>query len=117
MSELIVAHRYAKSLLDFAIEKNAVEAVAKDMIDFAETCEASYELVLALKSPIIKHYTKLAILAKLFKDKFNPVTYGIFVIITNKTARRFFLLLQKNSSPCIQITKESKKQRLPLLLR
>ena len=26
MSELIVAHRYAKSLLDFAIEKNAVEA-------------------------------------------------------------------------------------------
>ena len=84
MSELIVAHRYAKSLLDFAIEKNAVEAVAKDMIDFAETCDASHELVLALKSPIIKHYTKLAILAKLFKDKFNPVTYGIFVIITNK---------------------------------
>ena len=95
MSELIVAHRYAKSLLDFAIEKNAVEAVAKDMIEFAETCEASYELVLALKSPIIKHYTKLAILAKLFKDKFNPVTYGIFVIITNKNREQILPAVAK----------------------
>ena len=95
MSELIVAHRYAKSLLDFAIEKNAVEAVAKDMIDFAETCEGSYELVLALKSPIIKHYTKLAILAKLFKDKFNPVTYGIFVIITNKNREKILPAVAK----------------------
>ena len=95
MSELIVAHRYAKSLLDFAIEKNAVEAVAKDMIDFAETCDGSYELVLALKSPIIKHYTKLAILAKLFKDKFNPVTYGIFVIITNKNREKILPAVAK----------------------
>lgn len=95
MSELIVAHRYAKSLLDFAIEKNAVEAVAKDMIDFADTCDASYELVLALKSPIIKHYTKLAILAKLFKDKFNPITYGIFVIITNKNREKILPAVAK----------------------
>jgi F-type H+-transporting ATPase subunit delta len=84
MSELIVAHRYAKSLLDFAIEKNVVDAVYTDMIGFKETCEGSKELVLALKSPIIKHYTKLAILNKLFKSIFNPVTYSIFVIITNK---------------------------------
>ena len=80
MSELIVAHRYAKSLLDFAIEKNVVDAVYTDMVGFKETCEGSKDLVLALKSPIIKHYTKLAILNKLF----NPVTYSIFVIITNK---------------------------------
>ena len=67
MSELIVAHRYAKSLLDFAIEKNVVDAVYTDMVGFKETCEGSKDLVLALKSPIIKHYTKLAILNKLFK--------------------------------------------------
>ena len=84
MSELIVAHRYAKSLLDFAIEKNVVDAVYTDMVGFKETCEGSKDLVLALKSPIIKHYTKLAILNKLFKSIFNPVTYSIFVIITNK---------------------------------
>ena len=84
MSELIVAHRYAKSLLDFAIEKNVVDAVYTDTVGFKETCEGSKDLVLALKSPIIKHYTKLAILNKLFKSIFNPITYSIFVIITNK---------------------------------
>ena len=31
MSELIVAHRYAKSLLDFAIEKNVVDTVYEMM--------------------------------------------------------------------------------------
>jgi F-type H+-transporting ATPase subunit delta len=90
MSELIVAHRYAKSLLDFAIEKNVVDAVYTDMQGFKETCDGSKELVLALKSPIIKHYTKLAILEKLFKAIFNPVTYSIFVIITQKKQRADF---------------------------
>lgn len=84
MSELIVAHRYAKSLLDFAVEKDVVDFVYTDMLGFKDTCDGSKELVLALKSPIIKHYTKLAILNKLFKSIFNPVTYSIFVIITNK---------------------------------
>jgi F-type H+-transporting ATPase subunit delta len=37
-----------------------------------------------MKSPIIKHHTKLTILTKLFKANFNPVTFSIFEIITNK---------------------------------
>ncbi len=84
MSELIVAHRYAKSLLDLAVEKKVVDAVYADMQSFQETCDASHELVSAMKSPIIKHHTKLTILIKLFKANFNPVTFSIFEIITNK---------------------------------
>ena len=84
MSELIVANRYAKSLLDLAIEKKVVDEVYKDMADFAASCEKSQELVLAMKSPIIKHSDKLAILTKLFKKSFNPVSFSIFEIITNK---------------------------------
>lgn len=95
MSELIVAHRYAKSLLDFAIEKNSVEVVYQDMVSFKETCEASKELVLALKSPIIKHYTKLAILNKLFKKEFSEITFSIFVIITNKNREKILPAVAK----------------------
>jgi F-type H+-transporting ATPase subunit delta len=84
MSELIVAHRYAKSLLDLAVEKKVVDAVYADMQSFQETCDASHELVSAMKSPIIKHTTKLTVLTKLFKANFNPVTFSIFEIITNK---------------------------------
>ena len=77
MSELIVAHRYAKSLLDFAVEKKVVEVVYQDMLSFKETCQGSKELVLALKSPIIKHHTKLAILNKLFKKMAPLLNQGL----------------------------------------
>ncbi len=95
MSELIVANRYAKSLLDLAIEKKAVDAVYKDMADFAESCEASQDLVLAMKSPIIKHTDKLAILTKLFKKSFNPISFAIFEIITNKNRERVLPAIAK----------------------
>ncbi|MEY2793964.1 MAG: hypothetical protein RJA76_1956 [Bacteroidota bacterium] len=95
MSELIVANRYAKSLLDLAIEKKAVDAVYKDMVDFAESCEASQDLVLAMKSPIIKHTDKLAILSKLFKKSFNPISFAIFEIITNKNREKVLPAIAK----------------------
>lgn len=93
MSESIVAHRYAKALIDLAVEKKVIEAVYADMLSFQETCDVSRELVSALKSPIIKHTTKLNILSKLFKDKFNPVTYSIFEIITRKNRERFLVAI------------------------
>ncbi|MEY4382994.1 MAG: hypothetical protein RI995_536 [Bacteroidota bacterium] len=95
MSELIVANRYAKSLLDLAIEKKAVDAVYKDMVDFAESCDASQDLVLAMKSPIIKHSDKLAILTKLFKKSFNPISFAIFEIITNKNREKVLPAIAK----------------------
>lgn len=95
MSELIVANRYAKSLLDLAVEKKAVEDVYKDMLDFVESCDASQELVLAMKSPIIKHTDKLAILTKLFKKTFNPISFSIFEIITKKNRESFLPAIAK----------------------
>ncbi|MFL0161013.1 ATP synthase F1 subunit delta [Aquirufa salirivi] len=95
MSELIVAHRYAKSLLDLAIEKKVVEDVYQDMVSFQETCQNSKELVLAFKSPIIKHGTKMTILSKLFKDKFHAVSYSIFEIITRKNREKFLPAIAK----------------------
>jgi len=89
MSQSIVAHRYAKSLLDLAIEKNVVDQVQKDMHTFADTCKESRALVLAFQSPIIKHGDKLAILKKLFQAQFHPVSFSIFEIITKKNRERF----------------------------
>jgi len=54
MSEIRIAARYAKSLLDLAIEKGALDAIHNDMQLIAESCKGSRELVLALQSPIIK---------------------------------------------------------------
>ncbi|MFC0184727.1 ATP synthase F1 subcomplex delta subunit [Pseudarcicella hirudinis] len=88
MSVQSVASRYAKSLLWLAKDQNIVETVFEDMTLFAKTCEENHDLVLALKSPIVKHYQKLSILSKIFKDKVNPATFAIFEIITQKNRER-----------------------------
>lgn len=84
MSVGIVAARYAKSLIELAKERNVVEAVFEDMKLFKDTADNNRGLMLALKSPVVRHEKKLAILKAIFHDKVNPVSYSIFEIITKK---------------------------------
>lgn len=84
MSVGIVASRYAKSLIELAKEKNVLEAVFQDMKLFKDTASKNRGLMLALKSPVVRHDKKLAILKALFETKVNPVSYSIFTIITRK---------------------------------
>lgn len=84
MSVGIVAARYAKSLIELAKEKNVLEVVYEDMKLFKETADNNRALMLALKSPVVRHEKKLAILKGLFKERVNPVSYSIFTIITKK---------------------------------
>lgn len=95
MSQTIVAHRYAKALLDLAKEKNALENVYHDMVDFVETCENNYDLVLTFKSPIIKHQVKLSIITKLFEKRFHPISFSIFKIITEKNREAYIPAIAK----------------------
>lgn len=84
MSVSTVASRYAKSLIDLAKEKDVVDTVYKDMLLFKHTAAENRALGLALASPVVRHEKKLGILAGLFKDKVDPVSYSIFNIITRK---------------------------------
>lgn len=84
MSEYRIASRYAKSLLDLSVEKGQLEEVNKDMLMFSETVKANRDLLLMLKSPIITHDKKLAILNSLFAGKVNDLTLAIFQILTKK---------------------------------
>ncbi|WP_044173206.1 ATP synthase F1 subunit delta [Flectobacillus major] len=88
MSEQSVAFRYAKSLIGLATEKGVVDIVHEDMKFFDQVCDENRQLVLALKSPIVKHVQKLAILTAIFKDKVNPITFSIFEIITKKNREK-----------------------------
>jgi F-type H+-transporting ATPase subunit delta len=84
MSVGIVAARYAKSLIELAKEQNVVESVYEDMKLFKDTADKNRGLMLALKSPVVRHEKKLAILKALFLERVNPVSYSIFTIITRK---------------------------------
>ena len=95
MSEVRVASRYAKSLLDLSKEKGIVEQVNQDMVLFAQTLEQNRPLALAFKSPVIRHQQKLAILSATFEKRVSPTTFSIFKIITEKNREAVLYAIAK----------------------
>jgi F-type H+-transporting ATPase subunit delta len=85
MSEITVASRYAKSLIDLAEERNALEAIKQDMAFFVQTLRANSELQAVLRNPIISHDKKLKILQSIFGGKVDSNTQAFFNIMVNKS--------------------------------
>lgn len=84
MSTHRIASRYAKPLLDLAVEQNVLEAVKDDMVGFVNLCEANRDFLLMIKSPVIPHLKKAEILKQIFEGKANKLTLSVFDIIARK---------------------------------
>jgi F-type H+-transporting ATPase subunit delta len=84
MADSRVAYRYVKSLLNLAVEQNALDEVHRDMLLFNQVCERNRAFTLMLRNPIIKHDKKKEILYQVFKGKVHQLTLAIFDIITRK---------------------------------
>lgn len=84
MADSRVASRYVKSLLGLAIEQNALEQVHTDMQLIDRLCHANHDLLVMLRSPIIKHDKKRQILELIFKGKISPLSLSIIDILTQK---------------------------------
>ena len=74
------AKRYAKAILSLAKDKNAAEAVNKDMITISKTVKNSRDLENMLTSPVVKNSIKKSALLEIFKD-LNAITKGAFDIL------------------------------------
>jgi F-type H+-transporting ATPase subunit delta len=85
MSELTVAIRYAKSLIDLAQEKKVLEEVNKDMEFFVHTIKANPQLNAVLANPIIYHDKKVKILDGIFSGKVDKLTIEFFKLMVNKS--------------------------------
>lgn len=81
---MIVASRYAKSLIGLAVEKGQLEAVQKDMKMIHDICVSNPDFVNLLESPVIKTDKKKAIFAELFKGKISDLTFTFINIIADK---------------------------------
>ncbi len=84
MSELTVAARYAKSLIDLAGEQNQVEAIKGDMDLFVRTLKANPQLKAVLANPIVSHSKKIKILDEVFSGKVDKVSIAFFKLMINK---------------------------------
>lgn len=91
MSERSVASRYAKSILDLAIETNVLEPVHQDMLDFLGTCRNSPDLQGLLRNPVMPLDKKLSVLMAIFGSHFNKLTIGFFQIMIRKERSEIIL--------------------------
>ena len=83
MSVARIVNRYAKSLLDLAVERQQVERVKEDFDIFSEAMK-NREFYLMVKSPIIKSDKKKKIFQMLFADKFCDLTMAFLNILLVK---------------------------------
>jgi F-type H+-transporting ATPase subunit delta len=93
MADIRATSRYVKSLLDLAVEKGVLEEVHNDMQAFKKVLDENRTLLIALRSPIIKHYKKKNVLEALFRGRFNDLTLSFFRIITEKNRERLLPLI------------------------
>lgn len=79
-----LASRYAKSLIDISSEQNVLEKVLDDMRLIEQICHQNHDLVLMLKSPIVKGDKKGAILSSILQDKVQVVTLAFIQLMISK---------------------------------
>ncbi len=79
-----IGQRYAKAIMDLAIQKGIDKQVLDDMELFRSVCMENREFVLMLRSPLIQGDKKKQILQSLFQDKMNPLVMEAFALITHK---------------------------------
>jgi F-type H+-transporting ATPase subunit delta len=79
-----VAGRYAKSIMDLAIERNELETVYADMLFLKQAFGKSSELVTVLKSPIVPGDKKIAVLVALGKGKISEMTLAFNNLLVKK---------------------------------
>lgn len=81
---MIVANRYAESLMGLAVESNQLEAVRNDMKTIEQLCKENREFSLFLKSPVIKTDKKQAVINSVFKGKTTDLTLSFLNLIASK---------------------------------
>jgi len=81
---MIVANRYAKSLLELAVEKGQLDKVYADMQYVQSLCANAHDFVRFLNSPIIKTDKKLSVLKEVFAGNISEMSQGFFIILANK---------------------------------
>ncbi len=88
MSISRISDRYAKSLLDLAIDGNKLDTILQDVQSFKAMLQ-SRELMLLLKSPIVNGSKKGSIFKTLFEGKFDALTMTFFEVILRKGREEF----------------------------
>lgn len=106
MRDIKVASRYANSLLKIAIEENSLEDLHKDMLLVHDICTKNNDLVLLLRSPIVKSEKKKSIVDAVFSNHLSKISNTFISLIITKKREG---LLSDIASSFIDVYKHHKK--------
>ncbi len=84
MDITIISKRYAKALFDLAIEMKKLERIKDDIELVQSVTKENPEFKRLLKSPIIPVGKKNKIIAAIFKDKLDILTFKFLQLVTRK---------------------------------
>jgi F-type H+-transporting ATPase subunit delta len=79
-----VASRYAKSILDLAIEKGKLEEVYNDMLYLQQVNKGSREFLNLLRSPVVKPDAKIKAVNAVTAGKITDITKSFTTLMINK---------------------------------
>jgi F-type H+-transporting ATPase subunit delta len=79
-----LAARYAKSLLDLAIEQNQLEATLTDVQLLSDVCKQSREFCVMLRSPVINADKKQVIVDAVIGHRLSPLTKAFVTLLVTK---------------------------------
>lgn len=88
MSVTRIATRYAKSLIELAVEQGKLPEVHADVKTLTEAVK-NRDLYLLLKSPIISNDKKNAALQAVFGGQFDPLTMAYMTLLVNKNRESY----------------------------
>lgn len=80
-----LAHRYAKSILDLAIEKGQLEKVYEDMLYLQQLTKSSREFLNVLRSPIITNEKKQAVIDAVIGKNVSEMTRSFAKLLATKS--------------------------------
>lgn len=84
MSVKRVASRYAKSLIDLAVEQNRLDRIKEDVESIQKLIRQSKDFANFLKSPVIPYSRKRSILETIFSGKLDELTLKFMSILALK---------------------------------
>ncbi len=79
-----LAARYAKSIIDLAVEQNQLENLHTDLKFLQSLCKQSKDLVAVIKSPIIAADKKISILEAITNGKISKLTASFNNLLVKK---------------------------------
>jgi F-type H+-transporting ATPase subunit delta len=89
MSAFRLSTRYAKSLIELALERNQLEEVNNDMKYLQEVIKQSRDFRLLLKSPVVNVELKNKIFEELFGQKVSVITMTFLRLMIKKRREEY----------------------------